>query len=263
MFPMPVFFVSSTTIQNHRISLAGSLYTHIVKSLRIRPGQSIQVCDERRQRHSVEVTDITKHTLYGTIQDTVIGPPQEQPTITLAQSVLKGEHMAWVIQKSTELGVHAIIPIISERVQSRSGKSSMTSHQVRWQRIALEAAQQSERWDFPAILEPQPFHTFLHALSETQNNLILVEREEPTVINTAAEHDQQFSNNQNVVLTIGPEGGWSQSEIQDAENSGMRKVTLGKKILRSETAAITGMVMVQERFKHVTFTTMDAKGPSA
>ncbi|GJL62379.1 MAG: ribosomal RNA small subunit methyltransferase E [Nitrospirales bacterium] len=260
---MPVFFVSSTTIQHHRILLTGSLYTHIVKSLRVRPGQSIQVCDEQRQRHSVEVIDISKQTLCGHIQDTVIGPPQEHPTITLAQSVLKGDHMAWVIQKSTELGVHTIVPIISERVQSRSGNSSMISLHQRWQRIALEAAQQSERWDFPTILEPQPFHTFLLTLSETQNNLILVEREEPAVPNTATEHNQQFSKNQNVVLTIGPEGGWSQAEIQDAENSGMRKVTLGKKILRSETAAIAGIVMIQERFQHMRFTTMDTKGPSS
>jgi len=261
---MPVFFVSSTTIHNHCISLKGALYTHIVKSLRIRPGQSIRVCDERRQRHLVQVTGITQQTLQGHIEETVIGPPQEQPTIILAQSVLKGEHMAWVIQKATELGVQTIVPIITERVQSRSGNSSMKSHRERWQRIALEAAQQSERWDFPSILEPQSFQTFLHNLPKTQMNLILTERKNPPAIDRKALLGEQLSRSQEVVLTIGPEGGWSQAELQDAKQLGMRHVTLGEKILRSETAAITAIVMLQERLKQLTFTTTpdDTRGPS-
>ncbi|WP_447971792.1 RsmE family RNA methyltransferase [Nitrospira sp. M1] len=254
---MPVFFVSSTTIHNHRITIEGILYTHIVKSLRVRPGQLVTVCDERRTRYSIRVTDITKQALIGDVQETVLGPPQAQPSITLAQSVLKGEHMAWVIQKATELGVNTIAPIITERVQSRTGGSSMKSHRERWQRIALEAAQQSERWDYPSILNPQTFPVFLQGLSETHINLLFTEREKAIDSKRhALPINPHVLARKNIVLTIGPEGGWSQDELQKAETANMTRVTLGESILRSETAAITGLVMLQERLNHLTFKTI-------
>ncbi|GJL55190.1 MAG: ribosomal RNA small subunit methyltransferase E [Nitrospirales bacterium] len=229
----------------------------MVKSLRIRPGQIVNVCDERRQRHTIRITNITKKTLSADIQETVFGPPQTPPVITLAQSVLKGEHMAWAIQKSTELGVHIIAPIITERVQSRSGSRSFNAHHERWQRIALEAAQQSERWDYPTLLPSQTFSEFLERVSDTHIKLIFTEREHAKDVNgRACSLEPHMLATQNILLAIGPEGGWSQAELQKAEMANMTKVTLGEHILRSETAAIAGLLLLQERLERFTFTTV-------
>ena len=254
---MPVFFIPSTAIQGNTVTLSGQLFTHIHKSLRIRTGQSIWVCDDQRTRYSITIIEITKKHLVGEVQETHVGPSQDTPKITLALSILKGEHMAWGIQKATELGVDTIAPIISERVQNRMNSKSMNHIRDRWQRIATEAAQQSERWDVPTILTPQPFHTFLQEQLPTQMNFILTEREirRPS---SSLPFNQKVQTASYVVLAIGPEGGWTQKEIQGAEREGFTRITLGEKVLRSETAALTGLILLQERLKHVTFEAITA-----
>lgn len=252
---MPVFFIPSSAIQKNIVTLSDPLYTHLHKSLRVRMGQTILVCDEQRQRHSLKITEITKKILIGTIQETLIGPPIAKPIITLAQSVLKNENMAWSIQKATELGVSTIIPLITERVTSRTGGHSMNHHVERWQRIALEAAQQSERWDVPTILTPQPFHVFLENLSSTAMIFLLTER-------LKGEHsspplfEQTGQPTSEIILTVGPEGGWSQKEMKKAECVGVRKITLGEQVLRSETAALAGLTLIQEQLGEITFRTI-------
>ncbi len=252
---MPVFFIRSTVIQGETISLRDSLYSHLCKSLRIRIGQKLLLRDEQRKQYRIIVSEISKTHLTGKVLDTIDGPSLEKPIVTLAQSVLKPDHMAWSIQKATELGTHRLIPLITQRVQSRLGKSTMSRQRERWQRIALEAAQQSERWDIPEILEPQSFTDFLQNLSTTQLKLLLTERGD-SVNDSPPPVDHLTNTEHNVVLAVGPEGGWNQEEIQKAERSGFKKITLGEKILRSETATLAGLVMLQERLNHLTFSTI-------
>mgnify|MGYP000356721446 CR=1 FL=1 len=252
---MPVFFIPSTVIQGKTVTLIDPLYTHLCKSLRVRTGQSLRIRNEHRQQHTIIINKISKNSLTGEIQDTLNGPPLEQSTITLVQAILKPDHMAWIIQKSTELGVNSIVPIITERVRSRSGKGSLQHYCERWQRIALEAAQQSERWNIPLILSPQPFTNFLRELTPTHRHFLLTERE-GTSTDSPISFTHPIIADNNVVLATGPEGGWSQEEILKAKEAGFRKVSLGEKILRSETATITALVMLQERLKQLSLTTI-------
>jgi len=161
--------------------------------------------------------------------------------------------MAWGIQKATELGVSTIVPLITDRVQGRFGNTHINRFRERWQKIALEAAQQSERWDFPTLLEPQPFEKFIQGQSPSQVNYIFTEREENRP-GPPIPFKQQLQMANTVVLAIGPEGGWSQEEIKEAERVGFTKLTLGEKILRSETAAVAGLVLLQDRLGQLTFT---------
>ena len=250
---MPVFFIPSTAIQGKNITLSDPLYSHLSKSLRVRTGQKLRLRDEQRQEHTIIITKISKKFLTGEIQDTQAGPPHHKPTVTLAQSILKREHMAWAIQKATELGVSSIAPIITERVQRLSGKSSMNHYCERWERIALEAAQQSERWDTPHILHPQSFSNLLQNLSPTPLHFILIEREKSDNFSPFS-FERHLTTTSNIVLSIGPEGGWSQEEVQEAGKAGCIKITLGERLLRSETAAVAGLVILQERLKQITFT---------
>lgn len=250
---MPVFFISSTSIHGKTITFCDPLYTHLCKSLRIRTGQILRVRDDQRQQYTIIINKVSKISLTGEIQNTLDGPPLQKPTVTLVQSILKPDHMTWSIQKATELGVNSIVPIITERVQSRSGHSLMKHYRERWQKIALEAAQQSERWDIPHILQAQPFTDFLQDMSPTHLNFLLSEREESET-SSPISFKQPINTWSNVVMAVGPEGGWSQKEIQKAEKAGFRKITLGGKLLRSETATVAGLVMLQERLNQLTFT---------
>ena len=169
---MPVYFISSRDIRESNILIQDPLFTHLHKSLRVQQGYSLILCDEHRCRYHVHISSIEKHQMVAEIQETQIGHVFEKPSIVLGQSVLKGEKMNWVIQKATELGVAEIVPLVTERVISRLSTAQAEHHRVRWQRIALEAAQQAERWDVPTINEIHNFDSFLSGLSfkESRND---------------------------------------------------------------------------------------------
>ena len=251
---MPVFFISSTNIQDHQLTLDGDLYSHLAKSLRIRQGEMITVNDEHKRRYRVRVTKITKRILTGEIEKTYGRPQEEKPAVTLVQSILRGPNMAWVIQKATELGVSRVFPVSTERVKSRSGIGSSHHNWERWKKIALEAAQQSERWDLPEISTPQPLEEIFQQQSSDSHKYILTERQgdyASTPSRTLLE--QEIGNSSHVVLAVGPEGGWTQEEIHLAHANGFRRVTLGEKVLRSETATLTALIILKSKFKHIRF----------
>ena len=245
---MPIFFISSRDIHGSIIPIQGSLFTHLHKSLRIQEGDRLLLNDEQRRRHRVQISQIDKNQLVAEILDTKTGPEIEKPSIILVQSILKGEKMNWVIQKATELGVAQIIPLLSERVISRPTSKQAEHQQARWQRIALEAAQQAERWDVPVICKIHTFTSFTTAPLSAALRFLLTEREYGDSLSTV-QFPLQWE--QSLTLMVGPEGGWTQSELLEAKRAGFHNITLGKRILRSETAAMAALSIVQARLGHM------------
>ena len=155
--------------------------------------------------------------------------------------------MAWVIQKATELGVHKIAPLVTERVIPRGAPTHAANYQERWNRIAVEAAQQSERWSVPTILPIQTFQEFLHRenggiqimLAERQENISLSKIPLPSDIQGG------------ITLVIGPEGGWTKEERQAAQARNVVLATLGQGILRAETASLASLAILQARFNYL------------
>lgn len=245
---MPIFFISSTEIQGSIISLSPPLSLHLSKSLRVQPGQSIVLGDEQRRRHYATVRRIEKGELVAEIQETQYGPDLEVPPIILGQSVLKGEKMSSVVQKATELGVSSLVPLLSERVIPRLSSAPAQRHQERWQRIALEAAQQSERWEVPRIGSVQSIEDFCGGMSSKDFSLILVEREPGTSLYSIPLPSQWEGS---LSLLVGPEGGWTEAELIETEKKGFQKVSLGERILRSETATMAALSILQARLGHL------------
>ena len=246
---MPIFFISSRDIHGSIIPIQGALFTHLHKSLRIQQGDRILLNDEQRRRHRVQITQIDKNQLLAEILDTHTGPEIERPSIILVQSILKGEKMNWVIQKATELGVTQLVPLLSERVISRPTSTQQAEHQqARWQRIALEASQQAERWDVPPISEALTFTSLTSAPSSAELRFLLTERDHGTPLSTV-EFPLHWEHS--LTLIVGPEGGWTQSELLEAKRAGVQNITLGKRILRSETAAMAALSIVQARLGHM------------
>jgi 16S rRNA (uracil1498-N3)-methyltransferase len=236
---MPVFFVPRDAVRAQTLTVRSPLLGHLRDSLRIRVGEVFWVCDAAtRHRHHVRVTGIDTTGLTATVLESRSGPPPPLPAVTLAMAVLKGDRMDWAIQKATELGAGRIVPVITERVIVRP--KGDRHHQERWQRIALEAAQQSERWDVPVIEPPTAFS----AISHGENvGIMLVERRDAAGLGTIA----LPATGRDIVLLVGPEGGWTERETATAISEGWAAAGLGEFILRAETAAIAGLTLLLNR----------------
>jgi 16S rRNA (uracil1498-N3)-methyltransferase len=240
---MPAFFINSSTIHGDLVTMRGDLCHHLRASLRVKIGQTVWLTDERRNRYHAKVTEMTHAELTARIQDRVRGPDEMCPRILLAQALLKGDHMDWIMQKATELGVHGIVPLITHRGVVRPQAARISGQVSRWQRIALEAAQQSEQWHVPEIEPPLGSRQFFMNKVATCK-LMLVERARTESLRTlplgSDPHDT-------IVVAIGPEGGWSTDELTVAGQQGFRSATLGPGILRSDTASLVALTILQSR----------------
>lgn len=241
---MPVFFIASGQIQNGTVTITGPLLDHLRASLRVQTGERIWTGDERRQRYLIEVTRIDRRTLCGHVLEQRTGPAPAAPRILIGQSILKGERMDWVIQKSTELGAASIVPLVSERTVVRPKQTRVGSQQERWQRIALEAAQQSERWDIPTIGSPCSVPEFFSKPDPAALKLILSERGTGQSLGSVPLPSSPMNT---IALVIGPEGGWREEELSQAHANGFLPVTLGTRILRAETATLAALSVIQSR----------------
>jgi len=241
---MPVFFVLPQCITPPTLSITGDLLSHLRDSLRITIGETLWLGDGQGTRYRAEITDVSKRAVTGRIFETVQEPFRRAPRLILGQSLLKGEKMDWVIQKATEVGVDGLIPIESRHSVVQL-KADRVEHQLaRWQRIALEAAQQSEQWRVPAIAQPQSLAALLTSLTTGTITLMFIERREGKSLQTV---ELPRAATGSVLVLIGPEGGWSQEEVQIAEQAKAVLITLGQQILRAETAAIAAISVLQSR----------------
>ncbi|MBH0198005.1 MAG: 16S rRNA (uracil(1498)-N(3))-methyltransferase [Nitrospira sp.] len=241
---MPVFFVPPECIASPTISITGDLLIHLRDSLRITVGEIVLFCDGASHRYRTEITDVSKRAVTGRILEVVQEPPCRTPRLILGQSLLKGEKMDWVVQKAVELGVDELVPVESRHSVVQL-KADRVDHQLtRWQRIAVEAAQQSEQWRIPTIAPPQSLAALLKNRATGTATLMLAERLDGKSLQTVALPQDVTGS---VLVLIGPEGGWSKEEMGLVEQTGIQPITLGPHILRAETAAIAAISILQSR----------------
>ncbi len=241
---MPVFFITADQVRNGTVTITDELLEHLRASLRVRAGERIWMGDEHRRRYCIEVTHVDRRTLQGHVVEQRAGPAQAAPRLLLGQALLKGERMDWTIQKATELGAAAIIPLVSSHTVVRPKRTRVESQQERWQRVAIEAAQQSERWDVPVVDAPCGASEFFARPEPATLKLILSERGSGQNLRSiplpsAPAHA--------ITLAVGPEGGWRAEELAQACANGFLAVTLGTRILRAETAALAALSVLQSR----------------
>ena len=245
---MPVFFIQSTRISNQTVTIDDPLLSHLSKSLRIREGEKIWVGDEHRVRYHVRVDHLDSNSLQASIIETVAGPPTPQASVVLAQAILKGDRMNWVIQKATELGVTAIIPLLTSRVIARPPAGRIRTARERWQRIAVDAAQQSEQWEFPGVTQPMALPELFQHVPHAALQCALLERgAERSLGSLSIDHTFRGT----IVLAVGPEGGWTPEEMQELLDQRFQSISLGESILRSETAPLVALSILQHRLGHI------------
>ncbi len=227
-------------------TFAGAQAEHMVRVLRAQTGTEADVVAGGRVFHA-EVAAVTSgpgkmsEVRFNLIAELIAEPAMP---VTLVMSVYKFDHMEWAIEKATELGVAAIVPVIARRTEKHLAQAAMKRVE-RWRRIAHEAAQQSRRSDVPTVQDPVALAERVKAAS-TATRLLLAEQERSTTLRTAL--DEAIAAAQadmpTLEIAIGPEGGWAAEEEALFDANGWRAVSLGPRILRAETAAIAALAIV-------------------
>jgi len=235
----PRFFISREQVSGSRITLSGEDVRHVAAVLRMQTGDELLLCDGQGTEYVVKITQADRTEIHTEIVSTskreIIAPH-----ITLGQGLPKSDKMDWIVQKATELGVASIVPLVTERtiVKVKDEEKRLS----RWQKICREASMQSNRPDIPKIETIRPFSDFLRTPSPEPGTLLLLPWEEGTEpIKTVL---RQHPEARNIVVLIGPEGGFSKAEASLAAERGFHPVSLGPNILRTETAAVAVLAMV-------------------
>jgi len=232
---MPRFFISEENIVHGKICIYGEDVNHIKKVLRLERGNSLTLCDGKRRDYIVKIESFESDRILTNIvkiEDNKSEPPAE---VILFQGIPKSDKMDLIIQKSVELGVGKIYPVITERTIVKLGNQKDVDNKLkRWQKISLEAAKQCGRGIIPEVKNPVCFKEALTIASATQLGLIPYEKETAKSL----KHYLKPGNINSVSIIIGPEGGFSEKEIEWAADEGLNVVTLGPRILRTETAGI-------------------------
>lgn len=241
---MPAFFIHSKDIHHSTLTISSpSLFQHLAKSFRIQLGEIVFFTDEQRRRYRSQITEVGRTHVQARILESQIGPPPPPSPLILAQGLLKGDKMAWAVQKATELGVARICPLMTVRSQVKLDVQQAHRYRQRLLRIAFEAAQQAERWDIPEVDVPCPADKFFREWSAPVK-LLLVERHSGEALPATPLLEPVVGP---VILGIGPEGGWSEQELILAKAKGFSFASLGERILRAETAALAAVCLTQSR----------------
>jgi 16S rRNA (uracil1498-N3)-methyltransferase len=238
------FFIEPDKVMGSRGLITGSEAHHLAKVLRLGVGIPIRLFDGTGRTYQSVIKNITKTGVEVTILaiDEAVRPLQ--PQLHLAQSLPKGKKMDLIVQKTTELGITGLHPILTENSDNRHLDGERAQHRLeRWRKICREACKQSNRPQPPDCHPVVAFATFLQETlrQDFDLKLILWEKEKNMGFRQVMEGVDPFA----VLILIGPEGGFSTNEIQEATAAGFQPVTVGRRILRTETAAIAVVAILQ------------------
>lgn len=230
---MPRFFTNE--INEDNITITGSDANHIGRSLRMKKGEEITICCNGTDYNCV-INSITPDTVYLDLISKNICAAEPNVNVTLFQAVPKTDKLEYIIQKSVELGVSRIVPVLTRRCVSRPDEKDFLKKLPRLQKIAEQAAKQSGRGIIPEITPLVDYKKALGMMSELERTVILYEEQ-----GGISFRDVDFHDVKTVGLVVGSEGGFDSEEAEAAVRSGAVRVWLGKRILRCETAPITAM----------------------
>lgn len=214
-------------------------FKHITKVLRLGSNELLEICDKDNGDYLAQITDVHKDKLELKILDCYPSKTEPNIQVTLFQGIPKSNKMELIIQKCTELGITEIIPLETQRtiVQLKDEKAE-DKKLDRWQKIADEAAKQCKRGILPRIGKPKTFKNMLESMKAYDLAIIPYENESQSGIKALLSNDKAPKR---VAIIIGPEGGFEEREIKAAQDAGVISVTLGPRILRTETAGFVAL----------------------
>jgi len=239
---MARFFLPRERIRDHRGVISGPELVHLKKALRLQPGDPVTVFDGSGLEYAAVIRSLSSEQAEIEMLHCYQANRESPLETILAVGLTKGEKLDWVIEKATELGVLAIVPFVSVHAVPRWDEAKAKKRSERWAKIALSAAKQCGRTRVPQIEPPCAFEGLARRSWPHTLKLFFWEKEQDRSLQDAY---KKRSDARSVLLVVGPEGGFSAEEASLAREQGFELVTLGRRILRAETAALSALTLAQ------------------
>ena len=233
------FIIQPELICEKETRLPDAEARHLKNVLRIRKGERVEIFDGTGGSWS-GVVEFRRGEVFVCGLEKIPSRYQPAARLVLAMAMIKSARFEWALEKTTELGVDEIIPVYTARGEIRISCEKIPGRLARWDRIVKEASKQCRRADVPRVRSPLEFSEFLASEKYSMENKILFYEESekqwlPCRVKAAGD----------TIICIGPEGGWTENEIESAEKSGCGIFSLGPRVLRAETAAIAAISAFQ------------------
>jgi 16S rRNA (uracil1498-N3)-methyltransferase len=221
--------------------IKGQEFGHLSRVLRILPGREVTVFDGLGKEYIGKVVSLQKEEALVSIEKSFLFPRESSLEVWLVQSIPKGEKMELIIQKATELGVRGIIPLKTQRCVVKLEGKKEVERRKRWQKVALEAVKQCQRALIPTVLPVRSLEEFLHELPSLRHLFIPWEESSCSFKDTLKDVLKEQKGEAPIYLMIGPEGGFAEEEVEQVQSYGGIPVSLGPRILRTETASLAAL----------------------
>jgi len=242
-FLMRRFYVDEILGTQASFAITGAEAKHIARVLRMGPGDRIVLLDRVGARFLAVIKEVSRHRVLVSLERPIPAPEPSPVRITLCQALLKSNPMDFVVEKTSELGVDRILPYIADRTVVKVDGERTHGKLRHWQEIAQSAAKQSDR---PMAAEIDPIHSFDELLARLSKDsglkILLWEQEGARGLKDLL---RSTAPTRGVFAMVGPEGGFTEREVKQAHHTGFVSVSLGRRILRAETAAISVVMIIQ------------------
>ena len=236
------FFVTPEAIKDDQLVIDGDLAHHISRVLRMAVGEEAEFAAGDGRLFVGRLAEMTKTEVLVELLSQKAAPADTKVQVTLYQGLPKGDKLELIIQKCTELGAAKIVPVMTKRSVVRLDAAKGAKKAERWPKIAQEASQQCKRLSVPEVSAPLNWQQFIQALSPEEMTLVLWEDETTQGLR---DHLQTFEAlPARINLLVGPEGGLEAAEVEELRQIGAQSISLGARILRTETAGLAALAMV-------------------
>ncbi len=227
--------------------ISESDHVHLSRVMRAKIGQELNLLDGQGNGFLARIEEIGKHQTVARILNPIKLPVEPRLELIVGQALSKGDKLEQVIQHGTEAGAGLFVPIIAERRAYDLPESKIPDRLTRWNQIAKSAAEQSLRAVVPKVLSPQTVKEFVKTCAESNTPCLALHPDESSI--PLRKTLGSIGLEPRIALLTGPEGGWSPSEMEFASGSGAKIVSLGERILRTETAALVAISQILYHFE--------------
>lgn len=232
----PRFYEPQAFTEGQTFNLSDGATQHVSRALRMRPGDQLILFNGDGCEYYAELTEVAKRSARAQITKIATPTRQSPLKVTIGQSVSRGERMDYAIQKATELGMQQMVPLFTERCEVRLNAERQDKRRQHWQQVAVSACEQSLRCDVPEITAPQSLNEWINSV-EADLKLVLHHHTEQPL--------GDFDKPESIALLIGPEGGLSETEVEQALAQGFKPVAFGPRVFRTETAPVAALSVLQ------------------
>ena len=238
---IPRIYTAQPLSCDNSVVVDGSAARHLSSALRMKAGQAIILFNGEGGEYTAELTQVSKNRVVAAVLEYLEINRESPLKLHLAIGVSRGERMDLIVQKATELGATEITPLFTERTEVKLNGERLEKKVRHWQQITISACEQCQRNLVPQVNRPTPLSQWLSGFESEQLKLVLHHRTEKSL----GDLSREYQSATDLCLLVGPEGGLGENEIESAMASGFLPLALGPRVLRTETAPLAAISIVQ------------------